>query len=207
MWQQRHRHTCRPLLTCTDADALPLERLDWAIAGVSSSSSRNDGSGGQIAHSIFYHWVDSRTADPESATDEGDMFPQDDGTTLETGSMVNPATGRETQYEELWHDVDPTSLGSAAGLLCAVLKLEDGTGSRGMAILLGKYCQGFRKSGDQVSIERWEWNEQTGWKRTARMGQHALPCSEMTKDNVAFGVDETVETEDGVWTVVEIAKC
>ena len=36
------------------------------------------------------------------------MYPREDGMTLEKGAMVNPKTGKETEYEEVWEDLPLT---------------------------------------------------------------------------------------------------
>lgn len=139
--------------------------------------------------------------DPEKATDEGDMLPREDGTTLETGSMVNPATGNEAEYEELWLDVDATS-----EMRCVVLKLENSKGARGMIVLLGNYCQGFMKNGeegDEMAAERWELDPEKGWRRTVRMGDLELPCAEIIKDGKSCDIGDVLETGAGTWAVVE----
>src|SRR5690554_890390 len=98
---------CSYVETRKDEDVtLPLSRLDWAIAGTSSSSvvpSREDPAKG-TTHGWWNHWIDSRTENADGLVDEGDMFddPSDASLTLEKGRMLNPATGVETEYEEMW---------------------------------------------------------------------------------------------------------
>ncbi|OAA45592.1 hypothetical protein NOR_03381 [Metarhizium rileyi] len=179
-------------------DTLPLSRLDWAIAGTSSSCTRTlDGK--QVCHSRWEHWIDSRCSQPEEASDEGDMYPQPDGSTLEKGSMVNPDTGRETAYEEIWDDEN--AVPTTSGQVCVVLKYEEGE-SRGLAVRLGKYAQGFARMGRDISLERWEWRDCRA-VRTVRMGTEALPCRE-TLDTV-YALGEEVTCGGKKWTVVEVA--
>lgn len=113
------------LYDASQPDVLPLTRLEWAIAGTSGSRLREPREGeGQkkIVHSTWWHWIDSRTREPEKATDEGDMFPQPgEERTLEKGHMVNPATGVDTEYEEMWFEVEPEATG------------EEGSDSEGTA--------------------------------------------------------------------------
>jgi hypothetical protein len=153
-----------------------LDKLEWAFAGVSSSEQRTDENGNQISHSIWRHWVDSRIRDAESVVDEGDMVTLPDGTTLETGRMVNPATGVETDYEEVWEaaealpGMDMAAPDPSPGVFCAVVQLDDAaSGRRGMAIRLGQFCQGI-VVGDEVTVERWEWTEEGGWQTTFSVG-------------------------------------
>lgn len=176
---------------------LPLSRLDWAIAGTSSSFTCTV-DGKQISRSRFVHWIDSRTSTPENATDEGDMYPQLDGTTLEKGSMVNPETGIVTAYEEVWDDEDVPSTGSAQ--ICVVLKYENGN-DKGLVVKLGKYCQGFMKIGEQPSLERWEWNNQPVC--TIKMGTEKLPAKLAMEKNFTLG--ENVEVAGRSWKVIEVA--
>ncbi|KAI5457427.1 hypothetical protein BGZ63DRAFT_408166 [Mariannaea sp. PMI_226] len=184
-------------------DALPLDRLDWGIAGNSSSWHRDDGKGGQILRCQWRHWISSRTTNPESAADEGDMFPQETpGLTLEVGSMENPATGKDTPYEELWRDADPAPTTTSAAR-CVVLQFQSETGARGSVIRLGQYCQGIRRDGERVSVERWEFDG--GWKRTIKMGDGELPCEMVLDDKLAVKVDEEVKVGSEVWKAVEVS--
>jgi hypothetical protein len=72
----------------------------WAFAG-RSTSKVVDGK----TLSQWHHWIDSKTTKPEEVVDKGEMLPEDDeGLALEKGEMVNPATGRVTEYVEGWRD-------------------------------------------------------------------------------------------------------
>lgn len=153
--------------------------LDWAIAGTASSTTVNG-----IRHSTWSHWIDSKIVDPEGVSDEGDMFPHEEGT-LEKGRMVNPATGKDADYEELWDDAD------AEGP-CLVLKLEKG-GVRGMCIKLGGLMQSLVRDGEQVTLERWE-----DGKKTVRMGERELPGWD-----VGGSVGEVFTVGGDEWEVVE----
>jgi hypothetical protein len=83
----------------------PLEGVDpahveWAFAG-RSTSKVVDGK----TLSQWHHWIDSKTTKPEEVVDKGEMLPEDArGLALEKGEMVNPATGRVTEYVEGWRD-------------------------------------------------------------------------------------------------------
>ncbi|UNI15939.1 hypothetical protein JDV02_002423 [Purpureocillium takamizusanense] len=197
---------------------LPLSRLDWAIAGTSSSSTteREDGRGGQVTtHGKWRHWIDSTTREADGVVDEGDMITQPDGTTLETGSMVNPATGLVTAYEEVWEDEEPvvpsfSRAGSSTSaisppLLCVVLEMDQqGQGGQGMVVRLGRWCQGFVRAGEDIALERWLWSEGTGgWRREARMGNLFVACEVALQEGRDFKVGEAVG-EDGAWKVVEV---
>ncbi|KIY73975.1 hypothetical protein CYLTODRAFT_485106 [Cylindrobasidium torrendii FP15055 ss-10] len=69
--------------------------LDWAFAGHRFSKDNK---------TTFKHVIDSRAEDASNISDEGTNVPLPDGRTLESGSMVNPATGQMTAYEEIWRD-------------------------------------------------------------------------------------------------------
>ncbi|KIK59597.1 hypothetical protein GYMLUDRAFT_169498 [Collybiopsis luxurians FD-317 M1] len=71
--------------------------LDWAFAGYRSTE------GGKELIK-FTHLIDSRTTDPLQMVDYGSNTDLPNGTTLERGEMINPATGKMTEYEEVWRD-------------------------------------------------------------------------------------------------------
>lgn len=76
--------------------------VEWSFAGHSTSFTTNN-----KTHTQWHHWIDSTTTTPEDVVDKGEMLPEDsEGLALEKGSMVNPATGRLTEYLEAWRDVD-----------------------------------------------------------------------------------------------------
>ncbi|KAI5926453.1 hypothetical protein F4810DRAFT_539528 [Camillea tinctor] len=172
---------------------VPAAGLDWAFAGYSHSEAR-DGA----RHCVWRHFVDSRSTVADGVADEGVMFPAEGGRALETGRMVNPATGRETDYEEVWVDEDPQ------GSRCVVLELKnDERSERGMVVCLGGYCQGVVRKGEAFALERWQRVEGDGWKRVAYIGVLGLPCGEAMK-GTGLVVGGTVECEGRVWNVVEV---
>ncbi|XEV01855.1 hypothetical protein FSHL1_007142 [Fusarium sambucinum] len=190
----------RVLLSDDDStDKLPFYRLDWAIAGTTVSTRKPDPSGALASHSTFLQWISSR----ELVNDSGFMYPQPgEDLTLEKGSMVNPDTGVDTAYEELWHDATPTAVPGEAGVRALVLQTEDEEkGVRGCVVRLGRYAQGLIRVGDEIALERWEWME-SGWKRTVRMGNEELPIEKILGE-------ETLEEGDDVvvvgraWKVIE----
>lgn len=202
----------KPLPESSSAPPLPLDRLDWAIAGTSSSWLRDDGKGGQVSRGQWRHWVDSRTTKPEDATDEGDNYPQEDGTTLEKGAMVNPATGKETEYEEVWIDVEPRSTAPNAAAQFVVIQTtgeaEDGT--RGSVVRVGHISQGFIRRGDSMLAERWEWSGEKGWERTVVVSHGdglALPLGEALQEGSDLpSVGEGIEIGGLKWEVIEKSK-
>ncbi|KAF2621763.1 hypothetical protein BU25DRAFT_378919 [Macroventuria anomochaeta] len=201
------------ILNSLDKDAedqpeiLDSSRLDWAIAGTSSSIAVPD-RGPDVRLSTFRHWIDSRTLDLASATDEGMMFPMEtdgeDELVLEIGKMVNPKTGLLTDYEEVWIEKAAESVPSDDG--CQIVVLEyDGPSSdrRGSIVRVGRLCQGLLRIKDQITAERWEWNEGKGWWRSKAIGNgSALPCQKVLESLPS----DTVEHEGISWTLVECSQ-
>lgn len=222
---------------------LPVTRLDWAIAGTSSSWTRTNGegegegeqsgssSGGggrEVRCSRWTHWIDSRVpagTDPiTAAADEADMYPQPDGTTLEKGRMVNPATGVEAEYEELWADEEPGSIPGASDGYdpdggrprrgCVVLELEDERRSaRGLIAVLGRYCQGLVRVGDAIGAQRWRHVDGEdgdeggggGWRAEIVVGSLDLPCEQavLQASSSVMEVGQALRHGEDVWRVVE----
>ncbi|KAL4259118.1 Protein Hri1 [Pleurotus pulmonarius] len=69
--------------------------LDWAFAGKRRVE-------GKITK--FEHMIDSRTADAATVVDEGENVEMEDGSIVERGKMINPATGTLMLYEEKWRE-------------------------------------------------------------------------------------------------------
>jgi hypothetical protein len=215
-----------PLFLISDT-VLPLSRLDWAIAGTSESSVING-----TRHGRWHHWIDSRAKSTEGLTDEGDMFdhPSDPALTLERGRMVNPLTGAETDYEEMWRSepIEPTTTTAIPGhpdpdrgsVTCLALQWQgaedkDGGGDppppggkvrRGLVVRLGQYCQAFARDGDEITVERLKWDaRQQVWARQVRMGKQELPLEVATYFAPDTSIDDEVKVGGMVWKVVERA--
>ncbi|GKU02217.1 hri1 protein [Fusarium langsethiae] len=180
-------------------DTLPFSRLDWAIAGTTVSTRKPDPSGDLTSHSTFHQWISSR----ELVNDSGFMYPQPgEDLTLEKGSMVNPDTGVDTAYEELWHDATPTAVPGEPDVRALVLQTEDEkAGVRGCVVRLGRHAQGLIRVGREIALERWEWTE-GGWKRTARVGDEGLPIEKILGEEM---LDEGDSVDGGgrTWKVIE----
>lgn len=184
-------------------DIVPPEQLDWAIAG-SSSSVPTPERGPNTTHGQWRHWIDSRTLDVENATDEGDNSPLGRNRTLEKGRMVNPETGLETDYEEIWVDEEPRPVPSDLGKQVVVLDFQGRDESqRGRVVKVGRFCQGLLRDGDAITAERWEWQESKGWWRSKKMGHgDDLPCEKVLRD--WDGSEGATFKHDGrTWTVIE----
>ncbi|OAA51280.1 sodium/nucleoside cotransporter [Beauveria brongniartii RCEF 3172] len=210
---------------------LPLDRLDWAIAGTTISEAATAPTTGEpIRRSTFRHWVSSRVIDPTGVSDVGDMYPQEDGTTLEKGAMANPATGgRVANYDELWTDLlAPTSD------YIAVLRVDgvdgngngNGNGVKGMLVWIGALCQALVRDDKGITLERWEKLEGAAlgaggdgeegeeeeeevvdegtWTRTVRMGTRELPCESVLTGKVTLEKDGVVACQGDMWQVVEL---
>ncbi|KXX79708.1 Protein HRI1 [Madurella mycetomatis] len=207
----------------TSGDILPLSRLDWAIAGTSSTvwlATSDCAPGERVRRSKWHHWIDSRTPNAEHVIDEGDVFahPSDSSLELERGRMVNPETGVEADYEELWRS-EPIAHGSPHQLPgeppapCLVLQWSSEEGDdcptgprRGLVIRLGQYCQAFVRDGNEITVERLMWvpDEQT-WHQQVRIGKRELPTEFATHLAHEARIDDEVKVGGEVWKVVEKA--
>ncbi|KAK3307203.1 uncharacterized protein B0T15DRAFT_394169 [Chaetomium strumarium] len=194
----------------------PVSRLDWAIAGTSESSLIMNGT----RHGRWHHWIDSRSKSTEGLMDEGDMFdhPSDPTLTLERGRMVNPLTGAETDYEEMWRSEPIESTTAPSGpdrtsVTCLALQwqgAEDGDPPgkvrRGLVVRLGQYCQAFARDGDEITVERLKWDvRQQMWARQVRIGKQELPLEVATYFAPAASIDDEVKVGGAIWKVVERA--
>ena len=124
------------------------------------------------------------------------MWVQPDGDILEKGKNTDPITGEETEYEELWHDLQVEAFGKKHNRSSLVMRADEPERNvRGMAIKIGGWCEGILKVDDELTVERWEWksiastssvasNEagkadgrtRNGWVRTIKIGKGTLPC-------------------------------
>lgn len=201
----------------------PMDRLDWAFAGTSStrpgSSSSKDGN--DMRHlplGSWYHWVDSRS--DEAVKDQGRLLPtQSDRYTLEWGEMVNPATGYMSPYEECWRDLDVLDIDSPDDrpMKWSIVLITESKGVKGMVIRVGQYCQGIVRADGEVTIERWRWRgscddsedddskdgEAAGWERIARLGRLFLPCA-LTFDPTELKVGAQIEYSGYEWEAREV---
>ena len=135
-----------------------LYELEWAFAGKSHTRPLSPSQNGteRASHSVWEHWIDSRSDDPSA--DEGDLWPQPNGDVLEIGRMIRPSTGLLTDYEELWTDLPIGTVGEETHCVSIVLRVKESTpNGRGMIIRAGDWCQGILKVREHVTIERWKW--------------------------------------------------
>lgn len=136
------------------------------------------------------------------------MFDIPGGRTLETGKMVNPATGRETEYEEVWRPAEP--LGSMKGVVVVLRTEDEDPGRRGVVVRVGQYVQGILRDGDDVMVQRMEWKAGAGWGVTAKLGPELLDFAmgvatgeDTQSQNMKLG--GTVTGSGIVWQVVELS--
>lgn len=207
------------MLDCDDAkifdgiqkESLKIDRLDWAFSGQGHATPAH---GDLPAKSRWHHWVDSKTLLSEPAIeDEGFMYPQDDGRTLEKGVMVNPETGVESEYEEMWRDIPvwrpkTWNEGSAS---CVVLVCEmPERGIRGAIMRLGHWCQGVLRVGEEVWVERWRFvneEERGKWCLVVRVGDGKVGCEAVFhEDDDELQVGGSVAVGGNDWKVTEICK-
>ncbi|CAF9932579.1 hypothetical protein IMSHALPRED_008927 [Imshaugia aleurites] len=202
--------------------------LEWAFAGKSHSTFSKDSSM-QLSRTVWDHWIDSRTNNPDS--DEGDMWVQPNGNILEKGKNCDPVTGEETEYEELWHDLQVEAFGKKNNRQSLVMRADEPARNiKGMAIKIGGWCEGILKVEDELTIERWEWKPTdsasnvdsteagregkrtgNGWTRTFKIGRGTLPCREIcSRTHGKFGLNALLKSTNDIdwnsdieWKVIE----
>lgn len=193
--------------------------LEWAFAGKSHSTISKDSSM-QLSHTVWDHWIDSRSNNPDP--DEGDMWVQPNGDILEKGKSKDTATGEEIEYEELWHDLHVEAFGKKDNRSSLVIRADNPERNiRGMAIKIGGWCEGILRVEDELTVERWEWkspidmaskvassetNKESGrtfndWVRTIKIGKRTLPCKELCeRTGGKFGLNAVLTSStDNEW--------
>ncbi|KAG5992349.1 hypothetical protein E4U54_003671 [Claviceps lovelessii] len=136
------------------------------------------------------------------------MYPQEDGTTLEKGRMVNPDTGIETDYEEVWWDEEHHA--EPGSQECVVLRYEkekegqdEDEDEAGLVVRLGEHAQAFVKRGGEMAVGRWRMTEGKP-SRVVGMGSMDWMPGEAALTR-RFDVGETFWTGGVMWVVVEVA--
>ena len=198
--------------------------LEWAFAGVSYTLPLEvpDARPPNAYHSVWEHWLDSKSDNPN--TDEGDMTPLADGTTLEEGFNTDPVTGSVSPYEELWRDLPLERSVHALPLLCIVAYAEGTADSMaGMVVRIGAWCQGMIKSRDGMTVERWQVGPtkdleqdvkhddsaktqdvvREDWKRLFKIGSQELPCQEMCKASQLSDIADSIMYGEVRWDIIE----
>ncbi len=159
------------------------------------------------------------------------MWVQYNGDILEKGKNTDPVTGEETEYEELWHDLQVEVFGKKHNRSSLVMRADEpGRNIKGLAIKIGGWCEGILKVGDALTIERWEGKatdcasdvastegskeeERTrnDWTRTFRIGKDTLPCKILCERTWGkFGLNAVLKSTTDIdwksdieWKVVE----
>lgn len=174
--------------------------LDWAFAGTSSTV-RSPIPGDDATIVEWRHWIDSRSLGKErgyDAKDVGRCFPQPNGDELELGNMINPDTGVETEYEELWGTIDikstsqevSTRARKAAICLQTMSKSDwEKETSSGMVVRVGQFIQGLIVTETRATLERWSYDASSKeWIRLVRLGdaECELPCQKLFEPDRIF---------------------
>ena len=167
----------------------------------------------RFSHTVWDHWIDSRTNNPDS--DEGDMWLQPNGDILEKGKNSDPITGKETEYEELWHDLQVEAFGKKDNRSSLVMRADEPERNvSGMAIKIGGWCEGILKVGDGLTVERWEWKPtdcasdaasteaikepgrtRNDWIRSFKIGKGTLPCKNIcSRTSGKFGLNAVLKS-------------
>jgi hypothetical protein len=154
------------------------------------------------------------------------MFPRDDGMTLEKGAMVNPETGIETEYEEIWEDLSFTDSKSREWGHYVLMLDEEVSGelkqrTRGFAMQLGSWFQvvvrrdKIDEAGELATAftaTRWKWDDtKTSWGLLVcyRLGDLEVPLpseveSELKRHSVAIGGNVHLGRQQ--WTCKELNR-
>ncbi|KAK6082488.1 hypothetical protein SCUP234_04327 [Seiridium cupressi] len=171
-------------------------KLDWAFGGASEHDDTAN-----PPHSVFMHWIDSRHLDAEAVRDEGDMCPGTSETeSVETGRMVNPATGIEEAYEECWIDGLSDSDGKDVDASGFVLRYEDEHG-RGLMVKTGNHIQGVLRTGQEVGVVRWKVGGGDGKEIVAEIGKcDDFPGGDMERIKAA---DDVTSANGRTWHCIE----
>lgn len=192
--------------------------LDWAFAGTSSTL-RSPIAGDTAEIMEWQHWIDSRHPKEESkdeVRDVGRCYQQKNGDTQELGSMVNPDTGVETEYEELWgssaiESTEPDTTRKVAVVLQTVERPRDGTDTnvdtvadcKGLVIRVGQHIQGLAIHNGNATVERWTYNrDRKQWQKVVCLGSSELPCPRLF-DPIRVAQGEKLSCGRVSWQVME----
>ncbi|GJE85213.1 hypothetical protein PsYK624_012910 [Phanerochaete sordida] len=172
-------------------------RCEWAFAG--QKEYLPDG------RCAFNHLLDSRV--PEGAQpppDVGTWHVLANGDELETGEMLNPATGATEPYEEVWREEDVVPGTKVVALQLVDVHPDGSPGPvRGVFVQVGDWAQGVVRTPHGVSARRRHYVD--SWRTVAAHGPDAavmLPLDGGVEHDTATYVP-TVHDADVQWTVVE----
>ncbi|KZO98584.1 hypothetical protein CALVIDRAFT_553841 [Calocera viscosa TUFC12733] len=171
-------------------DASPAA-LDWGFAG------RMETTGNQAK---FVHLIDSRSPlDPLSVQDSGDFEILPSGDERETGSMLNPSTGKVMSYVEIWRKLSKPAIDGAVCLKSVGDDDVDAWIGR-----VGTWYQGICVRHGHISAVRRALDEKGSWKDILKVGDDVnfLPIIEV-KDATGWSPDQTVTHGGRDWLVVD----
>lgn len=152
------------------------------------------------------HIIDSRGAPADGdGGDEGAFDVLPNGDVLETGTMFNPASGKEEAYEEMWRRF-PVEAGAS---YCVLERVDAGWGKPGnRQAFLGRFgsrALGLAQDGAVFRAYRDEL-EGEGWKRVYAFDVgEVLPALDVVQD-AGWKEGETVALGGGEWVVRSAGK-
>ncbi len=163
---------------------------EWAFAG--TKEYLEDG------RCRWTHCVDSRGVNEGILPDVGRCETLPNGDELETGEMINPATGRFEAYEEVWRDEHLPSVSHVM-----VLRLTDGQRTCGVFIRIGAWAQGVIQREGGVYACRWNFTEH--WEVDASFGDLSSIMPAPKGTNLEGTSTHIPEIEDSTlkWEIVE----
>lgn len=182
--------------------------LERASAGTFHSSTNTDQRGlARHEHSVWKHWIDSRTDKP--SIHKGVVSSLSDCIVHENGNYIHPVTGVECEQAEIWSDDRIQYVGEENTKVSMVLKVDnEERNARGLVVRVGQYCQGILKEGAQLTVERWNWIYHPRsifggwWDCEVRIGDGSLPCDQVTNIG-GFRNGETIQSGALEWRVIE----
>lgn len=133
---------------------------EWAFAGAKEYLSGD--------RCQWSHVVDNRAkpGDEPAAPDVGHCETLPNGDELETGEMVNPATGRVEAYEEVWRD---KTLAPGTKVVAVQLKRKDTEAVLGIFVQVGDWAQIVTKTeNEDVAARRWYFDR--SWRLVSSYG-------------------------------------
>lgn len=188
--------------------------IDWVITGVEYSIPNS--SKIQFRHEISSHVPHNHGGE---WTDIGDFSSLPDGDRKETGTMVNPATGKEAPYVEIWRTISALKLSEDGeyvklkddkeaeeenkNVKFACIKVDQDTNKDylGTVVKIGAFMQGaiLNLKTEEISLFRYfksaapngEWTKQFAYGK------------ELEKIPIAFGEKEIENCENVQWKLVE----
>jgi hypothetical protein len=134
------------------------------------------------------------------------MWPQENGETMEYGSMENPIKKVVEKYEECWIDLLVGEVEGEKEKISWCYTTEGASGERGMVIRIGEYIQAVVRKGTEVSVARWKWSVGKGWEVVVTTGDIQLPQS-LFETRKVVEIGDTGKGKDSLdWVCIEVFK-